>query len=387
MKYWILLSIAAGAVVWAFIPFLAPQAPFLVSPEDFAFQRGHVPNTTVALQWRHGGRQLSNPRARPAAYFVMCVDDPAVVEEKCGEGSAENFVMEWQAPAAIQRSPIGSSMFTPVPYEYTHDIEVPETALDRELQWTVGACRSENNLQSCNFATPSRRLSLNATDLKADRIDDDVTNTKLTIKVELANLGETDFAGGEYRVATDVWEIIPNPENCTLPLTNVNLLDNPATDGDESINFSVIKNDGTTDSVLNLPLMSGVRDTSDVYAVIRLNGIKKFWAYEPTVPEDTDGLASAALNDGDIKSIKPCPSSQRNGGLAGDCVIDVPDDPAFSQRAFASRTRIDPQGTIAEFDETNNQAMRNDTRIFNSAIDSTTDTEDVCVVNLFEQEE
>jgi hypothetical protein len=174
-----------------------PRAPSLIAP--MGVHEEPLENRWLRFEWR----QLASPNfAPPADYFVICVFDPT--ERDCYNARLH----WWRAATELDRVPIQSgSLLGPsqlIGHAYTYPFQGIGFPLDRQLQWSVGAC-TRVALTSCTFAPPAN-LWISTLDVRASSI----VSTTVDGYLQLDGVATNDGFYAEFANELWIWQAVPN---------------------------------------------------------------------------------------------------------------------------------------------------------------------------------
>jgi hypothetical protein len=189
-----------------------PAAPVALNPNGVLL-RGHVPSSPVTLSWIEPGMMptLSGMGTGRATRFITCFYDTGAAAHDCRAGTG-TLLREDHAAATIphQDAPLLGKWMDWLEqkvnprYRYTLQVSLPQSALDVQLGWTVGACKAADDA-TCTFAT-DQTLKLTARDLHINRIDYTSYRDRVEFQDDIVNEGET--SNEPFQLETRIWEVI-----------------------------------------------------------------------------------------------------------------------------------------------------------------------------------
>lgn len=364
------LTVVCIAAISAFLTFGRPNpgAPVLTAPDNAVDFAAQIPDTTVTLEWTHGGTgAVKGGLPKNVDYFLVCVY-PSPGNQECRRpndlGLGDPPDHWWMAKATdVDRTPLPNVPVAPggdPAFAYILEVTLPQTAHEIPLNWTVGACANKTS-RSCSFAEP-RTFELLTRNMKAAGISDDVSSTNNTVDIDVAIDSTGPLETGTFNHQTSVWEILGDDRG--FPITDVNGLMRGTIEAHNwpnqrlELQDRVILNDGSVSSVLLLDLVPGgsggadvpaLRDDSDVWAIIKREGDSvHWWAAHPGIAATTTGL-----------KYKPC--ARRLPSPPPLCRLNV--SPGPRPTLFASINWIDSNDFVSEFDESDNVVMEKNIRV------------------------
>ena len=189
-----------------------PAGPVALSP-NATLLRGHIPASPITLSWIEPGMMptLSGSGTGRATRFIVCFYDTAAAAHNCRAGTG-TLLREDHGAATIphQDAPLlGNWMHwleqkVNPRYRYTLQVSLPQSALDLQLGWTVGACKAVDDA-TCTFAA-DETLKLTARDLHINRIDYTSYSDRVEFQDDIVNEGET--SNEPFQLETRIWEVI-----------------------------------------------------------------------------------------------------------------------------------------------------------------------------------
>ena len=349
-----------------------PTAPTIEAPEAGALLEGAVPTTTLDLQWRHGGQGTAQRGGVPpqnVSYFLICFYNPftnqgcfwpgGLVPAGVNPPDHAQFAKHDQIPRTLIPGPLRTLGGDPA-YTYNYDFNLPDTVLDQNLEWTVGACSGQRTA-TCSFAAP-QRLVLSARNLTNLNISDGLLGRgNLDIRVEYTN--DSPVPSPAFQHQTSMWEILIDSSN--MPVTDVNgirsgtvepvnwkVADRKENCTELGLDRAVIFDDGTVSSILSLPILGeGQRDDSKVWAIPKPCGEMRWW---------WDNTDPSGMTPGEHAIVAPCNPNQRPFG-SDRCIISIP--LSSLPTGFAGLLLVDVHGAVTEYNEDDNRQPENNMKL------------------------
>lgn len=312
---------------------------------------GDLPSFPVTLQWRvPASRSSRELRPVRASSFQVCFYEQGATHD-CRARSGTVAVLDVAGTALVTRPVTPSSWWDryfrrrPPDLTYEYVATLPQSALDKALDWVVIACGGDVR-PSCSQSS-ARSLAFTARDIAIRRIDSHKdTLLGVSAYIEVRNDGRT--RGEPFSVVTRAWEVLPNAAG-TYVLTDLNDPDVLPTD-------TVITLRGETYSVASY--RQDGRPTGDILGFHRAVFASATWRRdEAEVPQ---GLpAGQPLRAGTCPTENdPCPTTAMSVlNCNGDVLCWLA--PRRTQRptAFVMHAVVNP-GNDYDFDQPDNQDFR-----------------------------
>jgi hypothetical protein len=307
----------AGAAQGQFGPISDPPTkPTNLAPATGIYSGMNAPTTPIVMSWGQYFPTGTGPFLRPpATHFVVCLDlatDPA-----CSWTNGDYHETIASMSAALTRS---GNIFTlrPSPQRIIAPAE-----LNQDLRLTVGACSSPVN-RSCAYT--SAVINYSTANLRAAGTGvDNATSTVTTWVLDVRAVNEGTIATAAVDSTVEYWEVL---RTATAGTDCLRAVDDPVIRNDMSlVAFDV---NGTQTLVPSLPRVNGA------YSGPSIQGIYRFGS-----PYD---MANTTMNQGT--------SVGTNTRAIGKASFPVAD--SGGTRAYVVMSRIDSNGALGEFNESDN---------------------------------
>jgi hypothetical protein len=315
------LVLPAGAFAQiVFPPPASVPVPVPTAPASGGIVKGEAPSlTTFNLQWVEYG-VFSTPTQPLPSHFVVCLKLASAPNCTFAPG-------DFKAVAGIPNSKYYNG-WQHVGYQYTYTLRagsVPDSLLDADSTWSVGACRNAT-AASCVFSAP-RALRISAVDLSVHQVRNNSTLAQAKFLARLMNNGtNTIYSTPPFKTSIIAWDAVKDPATHRC-LTNVN---DPSVRDDPDV--IVFMDDGSTAWMTTLPTPGNVRTAPSLVV-----GMHK-WTGGTTVRGNEESIQF------DVPPMRVVD--------AATAAFDLP--AAQRPKPFVVRVLADSRGLVKEFNEDNN---------------------------------